>query len=144
MRAAHFPYEPGEHEAERASNSYLMSMVALLAGLPLPIINLLATVIFFLGNRKGTYFVRWHCTQALVSQFAIFLVNSGMFWWAVYLFATGTRVSNGFIAYAILAVCINVVEMIGTIRAAIRTRKGIYVEWWLFSDLTNLLCKPNT
>ncbi|MDP1993761.1 MAG: hypothetical protein Q8K40_00805, partial [Ignavibacteria bacterium] len=57
-----FTYKPDEYEAEKASNSYLMSMVALIAGLPLPIINLIATVIFYVGNRKGSYFVRWHCT----------------------------------------------------------------------------------
>ena len=49
---------PGEHEAERASNSYLMSVVAVMAGLPLPIFNLIASIIFFFGNRKSTYFVR--------------------------------------------------------------------------------------
>jgi len=61
-----FEYQPSEHEAEKASNSYLMSLIALIAGMPLPIINLIASVIFFVGNRKGTYFVRWHCTQALL------------------------------------------------------------------------------
>ena len=71
-----FIYTPGEHEAEKASNSYLMSLIAVIAGLPLPIVNLLATLIFFLGNRKGSYFVRWHCTQALVSQASLLVMNS--------------------------------------------------------------------
>ena len=48
--ATKFIYEPGEHESEKASNSYLMSLIALIAGLPLPIINLIATLIFYLGN----------------------------------------------------------------------------------------------
>ena len=39
-----FPYVPGEHEAEKASNSYLMSLIAVIAGLPLPIVNLIATL----------------------------------------------------------------------------------------------------
>ena len=78
-----FAYQPGEHEAEKASNSYLMSLIAIIAGLPLPIINLIATIIFYLGNRKGTFFVRWHCTQALLSQLSIFLINSYGFWWTV-------------------------------------------------------------
>ncbi len=71
-----FEYEPGEHEAEKASNSYLMSLIAVMAGLPLPILNLIATLIFYLGNRKGTYFVRWHCTQPLVSQLSMLAMNS--------------------------------------------------------------------
>ena len=61
-------YKPAEHELEAASNSYLMSLLAVMAGLPFPIINLLATAVFYLANRHRTYFVRWHCTQALVSQ----------------------------------------------------------------------------
>ena len=43
-------YIPCEHEMEAASNSYLMSLLAAMAGLPFPIINLLATVIFYLAN----------------------------------------------------------------------------------------------
>ena len=40
-----FNYEPLEHEFEKASNSYLMSLMAIIVGLPLPIINLIATFI---------------------------------------------------------------------------------------------------
>jgi hypothetical protein len=69
-------YKPAEHELEAASNSYLMSLLAVMAGLPFPIINLLATAVFYLANRHRTYFVRWHCTQALVSQLPLFCTNS--------------------------------------------------------------------
>jgi len=41
-----FSYKPFESELERASNSYLMSLVALIGGLPMPIFNLLATLFF--------------------------------------------------------------------------------------------------
>ena len=37
---------PHEDEKERASNCYVMSLVAVMIGLPMPIINLLATGIF--------------------------------------------------------------------------------------------------
>ena len=67
-----FYYKPNDSELERASNSYLMSLVAVIGGLPLPILNLLASIFFYLGNRKSTPFVKWHCTQALVSQLGLF------------------------------------------------------------------------
>ena len=86
-----FAYKPGEHEREKASNSYLMSLVALIAGLPLPIINLLATLFFYIANRKGTYFVRWHCTQALFSQLALLGINSGSFWWTISIIFTDEK-----------------------------------------------------
>ena len=53
-----FYYRPNESELERASNSYLMSLVAVIGGLPLPILNLLHTksfisiwVVFFKQHR---------------------------------------------------------------------------------------------
>ncbi len=142
IRVGKFTYQPGEHETEKASNSYLMSLIAIMAGLPLPIVNLIATLIFYLGNRKGTYFVRWHCTQALLSQFSLLFMNSFGFWWTVSILFSNESVTNHFIAYIIAAFLINVVEFVMTIYTAIATRKGKHVEWWLYGNLTNLICKP--
>lgn len=136
-----FSYKPGEHEAEAASNSYLMSIVAIIVGLPLPIVNLLATIIFYLTNRKSNYFVRWHCTQALVSQFSLFLVNSVGFWWTISILFRDGMVTSSYIAYIIIAFVLNLTEFIATIYTASKTRKGIHVEWWLYGALTNMICK---
>jgi len=136
-----FAYTPEEHEAEKASNSYLMSLVAIIAGLPLPIINLIATLVFYLGNRKSSYFVRWHCTQALLSQLSMLFINSYGFWWTVSILFTEEKVTNNFIAYLIAAFVFNLVEFIATIYTAIQTRKGIHVEWWFYSNLTHLVCR---
>ncbi len=135
-------FSPGEHEAEKASNSYLMSLIALIAGLPLPIVNLIATFIFYLGNRKATYFVRWHCTQALLSQLSLLFINSYGFWWTVSIIFTSESITSKYIAYIITIIIFNVFEFIVTIYTAIQTRKGIHVEWWFYGSLTNLICKP--
>lgn len=142
IRSVAFTYRPGEHEAEKASNSYLMSMVALVAGLPLPIINLLATFFFFMANRKGTYFVRWHCMQALLSQFSLLFINSFAFWWTVSIIFSTETISSPYIAYILTALIFNLAEFIATIYTAIQTRKGIHVEWWFYGSLTHLICKP--
>jgi uncharacterized Tic20 family protein len=136
-----FYYQPGEHEAERASNSYLMSLIAIIAGLPLPIINLLATLIFYMGNRKSTYFVRWHCTQALLSQLSLLFVNSAGFWWTVSVIWGDEQATNKYFAYIISLIVLNLVEFISTIYSAIQVRKGKHVSWWLYGDLTDLFCK---
>jgi uncharacterized Tic20 family protein len=133
---------PSEHEAEAASNSYLMSLVAFIAGLPLPIVNLIATFIFYMGNRKGTYFVRWHCTQALLSQLSMLFINSYGFWWTVSIVFSDEEITNRYIAYIIVAVLYNLAEFIATIYTAIATRKGKHVSWWFYGDITNLVCKP--
>ena len=136
-----FDYEPGDHEAEKASNSYVMSLVALVAGLPLPIVNLIATFIFFLANKKGTYFVRWHCTQALLSQFSLLIINSFGFWWTISIIFDSEPITNKYISYIITVFLFNLAEFITTIYTAVNTRKGIHVSWWFYGNLTNLICK---
>ena len=139
-----FSYEPGEHEAETASNSYLMSLIAIIVGLPLPIINLIATLIFYLSNRKSTYFVRWHCTQALLSQLSMLFINSYGFWWSVSIIFTKETITSNYIAYLIAAIIFNLTELIVTIYTAIKTRKGVHVEWWFYGTLTNIICKSKS
>ena len=136
-----FTYKPGNHEREKASNSYLMSLVALIAGLPLPIINLLATFFFYLANRKGTYFVRWHCTQALFSQLALLAINSASFWWTISIIFTEEKVSNQYFAYIFTVILFNIFEIFQTIYAAVQVRKGKHVQFLFFGNLTNLICR---
>jgi cell shape-determining protein MreD len=142
ISATKFHYQPGEHEAEKASNSYLMSLIAIIAGLPIPIINLIATLGYYLGNRKGTYFVRWHCTQALVSQLSLIAMNSYGFWWTIYIIFGSETVTNNYISYIIAIVIFNIIEFVATVYTAVQTRKGIHIQWWFYSDLTDLICKP--
>jgi hypothetical protein len=139
-----FSYEPSEHEAETASNSYLMSLVAIIVGLPLPIINLIATLLFYLGNLKSTYYVRWHCTQALLSQLSMFFINTFGFWWTISIIFADETITSKYIAYIIVAILFNLTEFIATIYTAIQTRKGIHIEWWFYGSLTNLFCNSKS
>ena len=138
-----FNYKPYDSELERESNSYLMSLVVVLCGLPLPIMNLLASVFFYLGNRKSTPFVKWHCTQALLAQLGMFFFNTVGFWWTISIIFDGTQVTNRYIAYIITIVGFNLVEFIFTLYLATQTRKGNHIEMYFFSDITNLICKTN-
>lgn len=136
-----FTYQPSEHEKEKASNSYLMSLVAVIAGLPLPIINLLATLFFYIGNRKSTYFVRWHCTQALLSQIVLLFANSYSFWWTVSILFSDEKATNNYFAYLFTVIVFNILEIISTIYCAVHTRKGKHVVVFFFGNMTNLICR---
>ena len=138
-----FSYQPHDSEMERASNSYLMSLVAVIGGLPLPIFNLLATILFYLGNRKSTLFVKWHCTQALLSQLGLFFFNSAGFWWTIAVIFQEKQATNYYIAYMITIVLFNIIEFIGTLIMATKTRNGEHPELFFFSDITDLICKTN-
>jgi len=141
IRIINLKLKPGEHEAESASNSYLMSLVGIIAGLPLPIVNLICTFIFYLANKKGTYFVRWHSTQALISQFVLLIVNNIAFWWSISIIFGSGELSNQYFAYLFTLLIFNCFEFVMTIYTAIQTRKGIQVEWWIYGTLTNYLFK---
>jgi len=142
MIGTSFAYVPRDDEAEKASNSYLMSVIAIMVGLPLPIVNLVATLFFYVANRKSTWFVRWHCTQALLSQVTLLPLNSFGFWWTISIITGPESVSSNFIAYILTLVLFNITELILTIYTAIQTRKGKHISWWFYGALTNLICKP--
>ena len=132
-----------ESEYESASNSYLMSLAVMMVGLPFPLINLISTFFFYFANRKSPYFVKWHCTQALISQIPLFCTNCILFWWTVRIIIFGEiPFSSLYFAYLFTVVLFNIIEYIATILSAIKVRKGENVEWYLYGNLTHLICKP--
>ncbi len=135
-------YHPSDSEREKAANSYLMSLMAAMVGLPLPIVNMLATVIFYLANRKRTYYVRWHCTQALISQIPLYFTNTVLFWWTVRLLLGYESLTSFYFAYLFTVVLFNVIDYVATIYSAVKVRKGEQVEWYVYGGLTDLICKP--
>lgn len=138
-----FSYQPTDSEQERATNSYLMSLVAFVVGLPLPILNLLATLFFYISNRRGTYFVRWHCTQALLSQISVLPINSIGFWWTISIIFRDATFSNAYFSYMLVVLIFNIIEFSTTIYTAIKVRKGVHVSWWFYGPLTDKICPPN-
>lgn len=139
-----FAYTPAEHEKEKASNAYLMSLIMFIVGLPLPILNLLATLVFWLGYRRSSYFVRWHCTQALLLQLSLLFINSYGFWWTLSVLLGDETLSNAYFAYLFTAILFNISELVTTIYTTIATRKGKNIRWWFYAALTDRVCKPQT
>jgi hypothetical protein len=133
--------DPSESDMEKASNGYLMSLIAVMTGLPFPVFNLAASLLFFFANRKASYYVRWHCTQALLSQLILFFVNSVCFWWTISILFYDEKVSNNYFGYLFMVILFNLLEITSTIYAAIKTRKGKHVSFWVFNDLSNLILK---
>jgi hypothetical protein len=138
-----FGYKPFDSELERASNSYLMSLVAVLGGLPLPIMNLMASILFYFGNRKSTAFVKWHITQALLSQLSMFFFNTVGFWWTISIIFKDGTINNDYIGYMITVVIFNIIEFFGTLYVATQVRKGNHIEMFFVGDLTNQICSTN-
>jgi len=134
-------FKPDDFESEKASNSYLMSLLAIMVGMPLPIVNLIATFIFYLGNRRNSYFVRWHCTQALLSQLMVLVMNSVGLSWTLRIIFTDLTVTNAYIGYIITVVIFNFTEIVATIYAAQQVRKGKHIKFFFLGTVTDLICR---
>jgi uncharacterized membrane protein len=137
-----YGHHPTETELEKASNAYLMSLLAIMAGMPLPIINLFASLLFYLGNRRSTWFVRWHCTQTLLAQLTVLVINSIGFTWTMQIFFGDMVVTNDYIGYIITLVLFNLFEFVTTMYAAIKVRKGEIVNFWFWGSLATMVCPP--
>ena len=70
------PEDMETREKEDAMGAYLMMFASIGAGLPLPIINLIASIIYFILNKSKSRFVKFHSHQSLLSQIPTSLMNS--------------------------------------------------------------------
>ena len=136
-----FLYVTNEDESEKASNSYLLSLIAIMTGFPIPLFNLIAAIIFYLGNKKGTYFVRWHCMQVLLAQTITFIINLIAVIWVLGILFWNVALTNNFISFIITAAVFNLIEFVATIYSAIQIRKGLHISWLVIGHLTDMFVK---
>lgn len=151
-------------EYERAANAYLMTVVAIIAGLPLPIINVLASFGYYFANRRSIYFIRWHCIQSILAQLVMLPFNSFLFWWTISIVFNNDSIDLRTIEkhsyyehhttlidlfssatlyywlYLSLVLFFNLVEFFSVIYTATQVKKGYNVRWFLIANITDALC----
>lgn len=130
------PEELSKKEKEDAMGAYLMMFAALGAGLPLPIMNLIASIIYFFIQQKNSRFVRFHSMQSLYSQIPTTLVNAGTVYWVlqIYVFEK-LGVTDVFIGYVIMAVVLNLIYFVFSIIGAVKARNGKMYYFLFFGKL---------
>ncbi|GIV40193.1 MAG: hypothetical protein KatS3mg033_1993 [Thermonema sp.] len=141
IKTASFPVAFHRDEASLAAKSYMMSLAALVIGLPLPIVNLLATLIFFFSFRRAHLFVRWHAMQAMLSQLTLFALNAPAFWWTVAVLFGSASPDKYYVAYLLLVLLLNVGEFIATLVTVHHLSKQRHVKWWLYGDWCDEILK---
>lgn len=77
------PEELGAGERDDAMGAYLMMFAALHLGLPIPLLGLLASVIYHFVNSRKSPFTRFHSLQALVSQIPVAVLTGIWTVWAI-------------------------------------------------------------
>jgi len=110
---------------EDAMGAYLMMFAAIGVGMPLPIINLVASIIYYFIQKSNIRFVRFHSLQSLLSQVPTTLVNAGAVYWTlqIYIF-DNLDVTDPYIGYLIMMVILNLVYFAFSIVGAVQARKG--------------------
>lgn len=142
------PEEISTRDREDAMGAYLMMFGALAAGLPLPIINLIAAIIYYYVNRGKSRFVKFHSLQSLYSQFPTTLLNAGLVFWTFrILFQDGSFTDNsvfldGFATvseiywgYLWVVVGANLLYVLFSILGAVKARKGGFYYFLFFGKL---------
>ncbi len=115
--------------------AYLMMFAAWGAGLPLPLINVLAAIIYYYVNRNKGRFVLFHASQSLWSQVVVGLINAGVMFGVVRIIFWERDVTREFIAYVIVAAVVNLAYFVFSIIGAVRARQGRFFYFWFFGKL---------
>jgi uncharacterized membrane protein len=129
------PDEIPKREKEDAMGAYLMMFAALGAGLPLPMINLIASVVYYYVNRNKSRFVRFHLVQSLWSQIPVTLLNGVIIMWTIRNFVFQQDFTQLYFGLVIAAVLINLVYVIMSVYAAVLARKGNIYYFVFFGKL---------
>ncbi len=130
------PQEITERERDDAMASYLMMFASIAIGLPIPLVNLIASVIYFLVNRKTSSFVAFHALQALLTHIPVVLVNAGLVGWLIANLVTQTGFWLPFLWYLCFAVLVNLAYIAWSIVALVRAHQGRF----LYMPLIGRLC----
>lgn len=132
---------PTERDRDEASLAYLISIVTLVAGLPLPIINLIVMIIYYSYVRKRNAFVRFHCLQAVTSQGAIVVLNAIALFWTIRVIFYEVPFTSYYAGYLFTIFIFNLLDFIFNIVAAIKAKKGEYYYFIFFGILTKNFTK---
>ena len=118
---------------EDAMGAYLMMFAALAAGLPLPILNLIASLIYFYIHKDKGPFMKFHLLQSLYSQLITSAMNIFLVFWTVRIFFFKSMiVSDYYKGYIAVVVIANLMYFIFSVLAAIRARQGRFYYFLVF------------
>ena len=129
------PDELTVREKEDAMGAYLMMFATVAIGIPFPLLNLIAAIIYLYINKNKGRFVHFHSLQSLYSQIPVTLLNAGLVVWFIICLIPDVTFTNEFIAYAIMTGIADIIYLIFSLIAAAKARKGIFYYFVFFGKL---------
>jgi uncharacterized membrane protein len=135
--------QPGdipEKEKSDAMGAYLMMFAAVAIGLPLPFLNIIAAVVYFIVNKKSR-FAAFHAYQSLISQISVSLLNAALVIWIVWGFIAAALNDYAvpflppFFIYLGITIVANLLYTIFSIIGCVKASKGVLYYMPLFGRI---------
>lgn len=120
---------------EDAMGAYLMMFATAALGLPLPIINLIAAIVYYYVNRSKGRFVEFHTLQSLYSQIPVSILNSVIVIWTIVNLVKEYDFTNIFWGFLIAVAVADLLYFIFSIIGAVRARNGQFYYFIFFGKL---------
>lgn len=122
-------------EREDAMGAYFMMFAALAVGLPLPVLNLVAALIYLFINKKKSRFIHFHSLQSLLSQLPTSLMNIGLVAWLIRVIFFDFHFNAYFKGYLAMVIAANLIYIIFSIIGAVKARKGEFYYFVFFGNI---------
>ena len=130
------PDEIPVREREDAMGAYFMMFATMAIGLPLPILNLVAAIIYLYINKSKSKFVYFHSLQSLLSQIPTTLLNAGAVDWGIWVIFFDAPFDDLFKGYLVMTIIANIIYITYSIIAASKARKGRFYYFVFFGRLS--------
>ena len=132
------PYEITSKEKEQGLAAYLMMFATAAAGLPLPFLNLIASLAYFYFTKTTSRFVYFHSLQSLLSQLPVSLMNSVAVFWAIRIIFFDALFSDLYKGYLAVVVLANLLYVLFSLIAAAKAYKGRMYYFLFFGKISYL------
>ena len=129
------PEEINTRERDDAMGSYFMMFATTAIGLPMPILNLIASVVYYYVNKSKGRFVQFHILQSLYSQIPVTALTTGLFIWTIRNLVGYQVFTELYWAYLTLTAIVVIIYFIFSIVAAIQSNKGQFYYFLFFGKL---------
>lgn len=123
-------------EKDDAMGAYLMMFATFAVGFPLPIVNLIAALIYLGMNTKKSPFVRFHSIQSLLSQIPVTLLNAALIFWTIRNLIKGAGWDQNYFGFLAVAGVAAISYIAFSIVAAVRAKKGRFFYFIFFGKLS--------
>jgi uncharacterized Tic20 family protein len=137
------PAEIPEKDKSDAMGAYLMMFVSLVIGLPLPFLNIIASIIYFAVNKKKR-FVAFHAHQSLISQIIVSLLNAVLVVWIITgavlvsleVYRAAAVFSVTFYCYLAMTVIFNILYLVYSVIGCVKANKGLFYYMPVFGRIS--------